>query len=90
LAAKSRTVGSHPPYSSDFTPCDFITFPRKKLHRFQNIPEIQQQSLTPTTKKSVPAVLSVAEMLDPLHKVKHSDFATQISNEQISLEVGST
>jgi len=28
-------------------------------------------------------------MPDPLHKVKHSDFATQISNEQISLEVGS-
>lgn len=33
---------------------------------------------------------AVAEMLDPLHKVKHSDFATQISNEQISVEVGST
>jgi uncharacterized phage protein gp47/JayE len=52
-----------------------------KLHCFQNIPEIQQQSQTPTTKKSVPAVLSaVAEMLDPLHKVIHSDFAAQISN----------
>jgi len=62
-----------------------------KLHRFQNIPEIQQQSLTPTTKKSVPAVLStVAEMLNLLYKVMHSDFAAQISNEQISLEIGST
>jgi len=56
-------------------------FPRMKLHHFQNVSEIQQQSLTPTTKKSVPAVLSaVAEMLDPLHKAKRSDFATQISN----------
>lgn len=29
-------------------------------------------------------------MLDPLHKVMHSDFAAQIGNEQISLEVEST
>jgi hypothetical protein len=28
--------------------------------------------------------------VDPLHKVKHGDFAAQISNEQINLEVGST
>jgi hypothetical protein len=56
-----------------------------KLHHFKNVSEIQQQSPTPTTKKSVPAVLSaVAEMLDPLHKVKHSNSATQISNEQMS------
>ena len=48
------------------------------------------KSLAPTTKKSVPAVLSgVAEMLDPLHKVKHSDFAAQLVMNKC-LEVGST
>jgi hypothetical protein len=48
-------------------------------------------SQIPTTKKSIPAVLSaVVEMLDPLHKVKQSDFAAQIINVQINLEVGNS
>jgi hypothetical protein len=63
-------------------------FYRMKLHCFQNVPEIQQQSITDSyNQKSVPAV---AEMLGPLHKVKHSKFAAQISNKKINLEVGSS
>jgi hypothetical protein len=57
LAAKNMGVVSHPPYSPDGAPCDFFMFPRVKLHHFQDVPEIQQQSLTATTKKSVLAVL---------------------------------
>ena len=44
LAAKNMAVVSHPPYSPDLAPCDFFRFPRMKLHHFQNVPEIQQQS----------------------------------------------
>jgi hypothetical protein len=50
LAAKKMAVFPHPPYSSDLAPCDFFLFPRikskLKRRRFQDVTEIQEQSLT--------------------------------------------
>jgi hypothetical protein len=50
LAAKNMAVVPHPPYSSDLAPWDFFLFPRMKSklkgRRFQNVTEIQEQSLT--------------------------------------------
>jgi hypothetical protein len=50
LAAKNVAAVPHPPYSPDLAPCDFLLFPRMKSklkgHRFQNVTEIQEQSLT--------------------------------------------
>jgi transposase len=50
LAAKNMAVVPHPPYSPHLTPCDFFLFPRmkskRKWRRFQDVTEIQEQSLT--------------------------------------------
>jgi hypothetical protein len=50
LAAKNMAVVPHPPYSPDLAPCDFFLFPKmkSKLKRrsFQDVTEIQEQSLT--------------------------------------------
>jgi hypothetical protein len=50
LAAENMTVVPHPPYSPDLAPCDFFLFPRMKSklkgRRFQDVTEIQEQSLT--------------------------------------------
>jgi hypothetical protein len=50
LAAKNMAVVLHPTYSPDSAPCDFFLFPRMKSklkgRRFQDITEIQEQSLT--------------------------------------------
>jgi hypothetical protein len=50
LAAKNMAVVPHPPYSPDLTPCNFLLFPRmkskRKWRRFQDVTEIQEQSLT--------------------------------------------
>jgi hypothetical protein len=77
LVAKKMVVVSHPSYSPDLVLCDFFLFPRLKSklkgRRFQDVTEIQEQSLTvlhAIQKKSIPAVLlAVAETLDPLHKL---------------------
>jgi superfamily II DNA/RNA helicase len=62
LAAKNMAVVPHPPYSPDLAPCDFFLFPRMKsklkVRHFQEVTEIQEQSLP-----------AVAESLDPLHKL---------------------
>jgi hypothetical protein len=70
-------VVPHPPYSPDLAPYGFFLFPRMKSklkeRRFQDVTEIQEQSLTVlhAIPKSVPAVLpTVAETPDPLHKLK--------------------
>jgi hypothetical protein len=43
-------VVPHPPYLPDLAPCEFFLFPRMKLklkgHCFQDVIEIQEQSLT--------------------------------------------
>jgi hypothetical protein len=75
LDSRNMVVAPHPPYSPDFTPCDFFLFPRMKLQlkgcssrmslKFRN------NCWRPTcdSKTSIPVVLpTVAEMLDPLHK----------------------
>jgi hypothetical protein len=50
LAAKNMAVVPHPPYLTDLVPCDFFSFPRMKSklkgRRFQDVTEIQEQSLT--------------------------------------------
>jgi hypothetical protein len=50
LVIKNMAVGPHPRYSPDLVPCDFFLYPRTKLQlrgrRFQDVPEIQEQSLT--------------------------------------------
>jgi hypothetical protein len=50
LAAKNMAVVPHSPYSPDLAPCDFFFFPRMKSklkgRRFQDVTEIQEQSLT--------------------------------------------
>jgi hypothetical protein len=50
LAAKNMAVVLHPPYLPDLALCDFFLFPRMKLklkgRRFQDLTEIQEQSLT--------------------------------------------
>jgi hypothetical protein len=50
LAAKNVTVVPHSPYSPDLAPCDFFLFSKIKSkpkgRRFQNVTEIQEQSLT--------------------------------------------
>jgi hypothetical protein len=50
LAAKNMAVVPHPPYSPYLAPCDFFLFPRMKsklkVRRFQDVTEIQEQSLT--------------------------------------------
>jgi hypothetical protein len=50
LAAKNMAVVPHPPYSPDLAPWDFFLFPRMKSKlkgcRFQDVTEIQEQSLT--------------------------------------------
>jgi hypothetical protein len=42
------TVIPHPPYSHDFTPCDFLLFPKMKVkrkgRRLNTIEEIQAES----------------------------------------------
>jgi hypothetical protein len=49
LAAKNMAVITHPPCSPDLAPCNFFLFPRMKSklkgHRFQDVTEIQGQSL---------------------------------------------
>jgi hypothetical protein len=44
LAKQEVTILPHPPYSSDFAPCDFFSFPRLKEklcgHQFQSVEEI--------------------------------------------------
>jgi hypothetical protein len=50
LAAKNMAVVPHPPNSPDLATCDFFLFPRMKSklkgRRFQDVTEIQEQSLT--------------------------------------------
>jgi hypothetical protein len=50
LAAKNMAVVPHLPYSPDLAPCDFFLLPRMKSkvkwRRFQDVTEIQEQSLT--------------------------------------------
>jgi hypothetical protein len=50
LVAKNMAVVPHPPYSPNLAPCDFFLFPRMKSklkgRRFQDVTEIQKQSLT--------------------------------------------
>jgi hypothetical protein len=50
LAEQNLAVVPHPPYSPDLAPCDFFLFPgmksKLKGHRFQDVTEIQEQSLT--------------------------------------------
>jgi hypothetical protein len=50
LATKKLAVFPHPPYSPDLAPCDvfFILIMQLELqlHRLQDLPEIQEQSLT--------------------------------------------
>jgi hypothetical protein len=50
LASKNMAVVLYPPYSPDLAPCDFFLFPRMKSklkgRRFQDVTEIQEQSLT--------------------------------------------
>jgi hypothetical protein len=50
LAAKNMAVVTHPPYFPDLALCDFFLFPRMKSKlkwlRFQDVNEIQEQSLT--------------------------------------------
>jgi hypothetical protein len=49
-ATKNMAVVPHPPYSSDLAPCDFFLFltmkSKLKGYCFQDVTEIQQQSLT--------------------------------------------
>ena len=48
LASKDMTVVPHPPYSTDFAPCDFFLFPKMKIklkgRRFDTVEEIQAES----------------------------------------------
>jgi histone-lysine N-methyltransferase SETMAR len=50
LAKKLVMKLDHPPYSPDFTPCDFWLFPKLKTalkgHRFSNIADIQGHVMT--------------------------------------------
>jgi hypothetical protein len=50
LASKNMAVVPHPPYSPNLAPCDFLLFTRMKSKlkgcRFQDVTEIQEQSLT--------------------------------------------
>jgi hypothetical protein len=66
------------PYSSHLGPSDFLLYQEMKLQLpgccFLDVPKIQEQLLTTPhmiPKRVVPgAILAVAEMLDPLHKLR--------------------
>jgi hypothetical protein len=64
---------------------------RLKGRRFQDVTEIQDQSLTvlhAIPKKSVPAVLpAVAEKVDPLHKLGRGILYNDISDSDVMKDV---
>jgi len=67
-----------PPYSPDLGPSDFLLYQEMKSQLlgccFLDVPKIQEQLLTTPhmiPKRVVPGIiLAVAEMLDPLHKLR--------------------